>query len=600
MKIKKTFKIAKCIIYALLIINSQLSIVNCFSQGVSINTTGNEADNSAALDISSTTQGVLMPRMTTIQRDLITSPATGLMIFNITTNCFEAYVNGAWNIVSCPTTCTLPSAAGTISGTTNVCPGQSAVLYSVPAIAGATSYIWSYSGTGAFIVGSTNAVIVYFSETTSSGNLTVTGANACGNGVISANYGIAVNPTPPSITIQPVSPTAVCGGIGAPSFTLTATGSGLAYQWQEYISSWNDVANAGVYSGATTATLTITNPSVEMNTYKYRCIVSGTCTYTTSDGIATLTVNNLPASVTTLEATGIGSHLFKANWNSSTYATSYCIDVSLNTGFSSFVTGYNNLNVGNILSYDITGLTIGTSYYYRVRAVNSCGSSGNSNTISVTTANIAANLVSYWKLDESSGNAVDAVGSNTLTNTNTATYPAGKINNGVLTNPSGDRYLIKSSPSGLSGLSDITINVWARPRVAQIGLAGTVEFGTAATAQSCGLGFTASGLCCISYSNDVYINYSYAVGSWVMYTMTIKGSTKKVNFYANGSYIGTEQTFVNTLNIGSTFCSIGIQCPASLNTFDGNIDEAGVWSRVLTTAEISALYNSGAGLQYPF
>ena len=41
------------------------------------------------------------------------------------------------------------------------------------------------------------------------------------------------------------------------------------------------------------------------------------------------------------------------------------------------------------------------------------------------------NLVSYWKLDESSGNAADSVGSNTLTNTNTVTYSAGKINNGA-------------------------------------------------------------------------------------------------------------------------------------------------------------------------
>jgi hypothetical protein len=41
-------------------------------------------DNSSALDISSTTKGLLMPRLTTLERDLIVSPATGLMIFNTT------------------------------------------------------------------------------------------------------------------------------------------------------------------------------------------------------------------------------------------------------------------------------------------------------------------------------------------------------------------------------------------------------------------------------------------------------------------------------------------------------------------------------------
>ncbi|MFT5249321.1 MAG: hypothetical protein ACI93P_001047 [bacterium] len=43
-------------------------------------------DTSSALDISSNSQGFLMPRLTTTQRDLITSPAVGLMIYNTTSN----------------------------------------------------------------------------------------------------------------------------------------------------------------------------------------------------------------------------------------------------------------------------------------------------------------------------------------------------------------------------------------------------------------------------------------------------------------------------------------------------------------------------------
>ena len=43
-------------------------------------------DASAALDITSTTQGLLMPRLTAIQISNITSPAKGLIVFNITTN----------------------------------------------------------------------------------------------------------------------------------------------------------------------------------------------------------------------------------------------------------------------------------------------------------------------------------------------------------------------------------------------------------------------------------------------------------------------------------------------------------------------------------
>jgi uncharacterized protein (TIGR02145 family) len=90
-------------------INYQLLTINCFSQnGVSINKFGIAADNSAILDISSTSQGLLIPLMTTVKRDAIISPAISLLIFNTTTNCFEAYVNGNWFSVSCAPACIPP------------------------------------------------------------------------------------------------------------------------------------------------------------------------------------------------------------------------------------------------------------------------------------------------------------------------------------------------------------------------------------------------------------------------------------------------------------------------------------------------------------
>ena len=53
-------------------------------------------DASAKLDITSTTQGLLPPRMTTAQRDAIVSPATGLVIFNTTTNSLETKNSSGW------------------------------------------------------------------------------------------------------------------------------------------------------------------------------------------------------------------------------------------------------------------------------------------------------------------------------------------------------------------------------------------------------------------------------------------------------------------------------------------------------------------------
>jgi len=65
------------------------------AQHVAINNTAADADASAALDISCTTKGFLFPRMTATQRNAITSPASGLFIFNTTTNGFEFY-NSSW------------------------------------------------------------------------------------------------------------------------------------------------------------------------------------------------------------------------------------------------------------------------------------------------------------------------------------------------------------------------------------------------------------------------------------------------------------------------------------------------------------------------
>ncbi len=65
-----------------------------FSQ-VGIGTTS--PDNSSILDVRSTTQGFLPPRMTTLQRDAISSPAEGLFIYNLDDNCFQYYKGSNWS-----------------------------------------------------------------------------------------------------------------------------------------------------------------------------------------------------------------------------------------------------------------------------------------------------------------------------------------------------------------------------------------------------------------------------------------------------------------------------------------------------------------------
>jgi len=64
--------------------------------GVAINETGDSPDGSAALDISATDKGVLIPRMDTTERDLINLPAQGLIIYNTDTKRFEFREDNLW------------------------------------------------------------------------------------------------------------------------------------------------------------------------------------------------------------------------------------------------------------------------------------------------------------------------------------------------------------------------------------------------------------------------------------------------------------------------------------------------------------------------
>jgi phosphodiesterase/alkaline phosphatase D-like protein len=62
------------------------------------------------------------------------------------------------------------------------------------------------------------------------------------------------------------------------------------------------------------------------------------------------------------------------------------VGVATDNAFTHYVPGYQNLPVGNVTSRSVTGLNPHTTYYYRVRARNDHGTSGNSNVRHATTA----------------------------------------------------------------------------------------------------------------------------------------------------------------------------------------------------------------------
>lgn len=85
-------------------------------------------------------------------------------------------------------------------------------------------------------------------------------------------------------------------------------------------------------------------------------------------------------------ATGASAAGFTSNWNASEGATGYRLDVSLDGSFGGYVSGYQDLDVGNVLSHGVAALSPGTTYHYRVRAYNAAGTSGHLNTVGVATA----------------------------------------------------------------------------------------------------------------------------------------------------------------------------------------------------------------------
>ena len=92
-----------------------------------------------------------------------------------------------------------------------------------------------------------------------------------------------------------------------------------------------------------------------------------------------------PAAPTANAPTVVSQTGFTASWNSVTGATAYRLDVSTSSSFASFLPGYQDLNVSTATSRAVSGLSGGTTYYYRVRAVSQSGVSANSNVRSVTT-----------------------------------------------------------------------------------------------------------------------------------------------------------------------------------------------------------------------
>ena len=188
---------------------------------------------------------------------------------------------------------------------------------------------------------------------------------------------------------------------------------------------------------------------------------------------------------------------------------------------------------------------------------------------------------SYWNLNDNGSGGVSLVDSTgngySLTNNNNVTLGTGII--------AGDAVFNGSNSLSFSGSSTNigTYNLWINAPAdgyALAGSGGNEWFGIQ------------NGQLQLGWSSGNISSSAYPpANEWSMITLTLDGIT--VSIYYNGNLVGSASNS-STINFNTLGCFAG-------NIFyTGQIDEVGIWTRALSQADLTYLYNNGNGITYPF
>ena len=177
--------------------NNSVGNSSIFDNGTNVGINTATPNSTALLELASANSGVLIPRLTTSQRNAISNPATGLMIYNTSSNCFNFYNGSLW--YEWCGTC-IPPSAPVVGNNGPVCVNTTLNL-TASNINGAT---YSWTGPNGFTSNLQNPIINNVSLN-DSGTYSVT-ATLSGCTTLSSSTKVSVNSPSSNFTFTPFNP----------------------------------------------------------------------------------------------------------------------------------------------------------------------------------------------------------------------------------------------------------------------------------------------------------------------------------------------------------------------------------------------------------
>lgn len=218
------------------------------------------------------------------------------------------------------------------------------------------------------------------------------------------------------------------------------------------------------------------------------------------------------------------------------------------------------------------------------------------------------NLVSYWRLDEASGDAIDAHGSNDLTDNNTVGTGAGVISNARAFVRANSEFFSHADNTDLStGDIDFSFSCWVNcddPGIARqiivakdddnLGREYIIATNDGGTSNLRFTVLNGGSVAQVNSSTDL------SMATWHHIVVWHDASANQIGIVVDDGTPATQSHSGGVANSTGTFQIGAREYSGAENYFGGLIDEVGFWKRVLTSGEITELYNGGAGLAYPF